>query len=137
MKSRLFPGMRCVLTAVCAITGAGVYAQDCARVADPSKRLACYDSATKQPTQSKSKAKSEESLIQAAVRAALKDPESAKFGTLTVVSPQLACQTINARNGFGGYGGNRQAFVRKVQGSWVAGSIEDLTHEECQRAIQQ
>jgi hypothetical protein len=43
----------------------------------------------------------------AAVLAALKDPESARFGPMTAGKPGTVCGTVNARNSFGGYTGNR------------------------------
>lgn len=42
-----------------------------------------------------------------AVLAALKDPESASFGRMSAGKPGTVCGTVNARNGFGGYSGNR------------------------------
>jgi hypothetical protein len=50
-----------------------------------------------------------------AVRARLKDPSSAQFGDITKYmdgdKPRAYCGTVNARTGFGGYGGF-QRFIR-------------------------
>ena len=43
----------------------------------------------------------------AAVLAALKDPDSARFGTLHSGKSDAVCGTVNARNSFGGYPGMR------------------------------
>lgn len=70
-------------------------------------------------------------LVQAAVRNALKDPGSAQFGDFRAVGSEHACQTVNARNGFGGYGGDKQAFVMKVKGDWYAMKLEPVSHGDC------
>lgn len=57
--------------------------------------------------------------ITAAVRKALKDPESARFGEITVGSNHHACVSVNAKNSFGGYEGERQAVAMKVNGRWT------------------
>lgn len=72
-----------------------------------------------------------QALVQAAIRARLKDPASAQFGAITVVAPNRACQTVNARNGFGGYTGDKQAFVMKLDGNWHALKIEEVSHSNC------
>lgn len=47
-----------------------------------------------------------------AVKARLNDPASARFGDVVYVKKQggvaVACGTVNAKNGFGGYGGMKQ-----------------------------
>lgn len=51
-------------------------------------------------------------LAERAVRAGLKDPESAKFGKLIAVKTEaggvLVCGDVNARNSFGAYGGSKK-----------------------------
>lgn len=77
----------------------------------------------------------EEGDIQDAVRASLKDPESARFGELTVVGKQ-ACQTVNAKNSMGGYTGNQQAYLMKDGNEWGVLEINSkLTHEACLQVI--
>ena len=75
--------------------------------------------------------------IQAAVRASLKDPESAQFGALTIAKDRYACLTVNARNSYGGYSGPREAALTKVaDGSWQVMKIYELVHPQCVDAIQ-
>lgn len=66
----------------------------------------------------------EEALMmeaQEAVRAELKDPESARFGetAATIVLPSIGAVcfgTVNAKNSFGGYAGEQKFFYRRGQG---------------------
>jgi hypothetical protein len=46
-----------------------------------------------------------EEIAMKAVVARLKDPESARFGRLTVNSSGVVCGSVNARNSMGGYTG--------------------------------
>lgn len=51
------------------------------------------------------------------VRALLKDPSSAKFGKTKAYGPKenfVACGTVNAKNSFGGYVGDRPFMVRNT-----------------------
>lgn len=67
----------------------------------------------------------EEALMveaQEAVRAELKDPESARFGetAATIVLPSIGAVcfgTVNAKNSFGGYVGEQKFFYRRGQGA--------------------
>ena len=73
-----------------------------------------------------------ESELKRAVIASLKDPDSAKFGKFTLVTPTRACMGVNARNSFGGYTGEQQAYLVKESGTWLVASIDkDLSHELC------
>ena len=65
------------------------------------------------------------------VKETLKDPDSAKFGEFTEINDRLACLTVNAKNGFGGYIGERQALLRRVDGEWSMASMVDTPHETC------
>lgn len=116
-------------------TSLEVWSQDCARIPDPATRLACYDKAPNRPN--RAQPGSDEEKIQEAVRARLKDPASAQFGTLTILNPTRACQTVNARNAYGGYVGDRQAFVVKLEGMWIAVGIEEVSHVRCLEVIKQ
>jgi hypothetical protein len=69
--------------------------------------------------------------VKSAVLKGLKDPESAKFGAFKLVSRDGACIVVNARNSFGGYGGDKQALVMNFQGEWALVLIESLTQEQC------
>lgn len=79
---------------------------------------------------------SEKGAVEDAVREALVDPDSAKFGEITIVdagSGKMACATVNARNRMGGYTGDTQMVVGfdAESGEWAA--IDDLerSHEAC------
>jgi hypothetical protein len=65
-----------------------------------------------------------------AVLKSLKDPASAKFGKFTQVK-EKACLTINARNSYGGYTGDQQAFLIILGKEWIVLRIENISHESC------
>lgn len=81
-------------------------------------------------------AASEEAQVQIAVRNGLKDPGSAQFGALTLLGDR-ACQTVNAKNSYGGYTGAQQAFVKKMDGKWLSIAIHDVSHSQCIEVIKQ
>ena len=64
---------------------------------------------------------SEESKMESAVRAQLKDPDSAKFGKLIVIDGKMACLPVNSRNSFGGYTGEKYFVMKQSNdgGGWV------------------
>ena len=70
---------------------------------------------------------------QQAVRDKLRDPDSAKFGQFSEANERLACLTVNSKNGVGGYTGEQQALLRKVDGKWTFYSVVDTSHESCIR----
>lgn len=72
-----------------------------------------------------------ESDAKKAVLAVLKDPDSAKFGKFTNIKDQAACLTVNARNSMGGYTGDQQALLVKLDGQWTAIDVKDVTHDRC------
>jgi hypothetical protein len=72
-----------------------------------------------------------ESEAKKAVLANLKDPDSAKFGKFTQVGENLACMTVNAKNSMGGYTGDKQAFLKKVDGKWAFYFTQDMSHDMC------
>lgn len=74
--------------------------------------------------------------IKIAIVASLKDPDSARFGVLTQVTPDKYCVTVNAKNSMGGYTGNQEAIVVKLNGAWQTVGIHQMTKEVCARAIQ-
>src|SRR4051812_36543000 len=51
----------------------------------------------------------------AAVRALLKDPESARFST-EILKPGTVCGLVNAKNSYGGYGGDVLYLYSTVSG---------------------
>ena len=61
--------------------------------------------------------KSNEQLIKEAVIARMIDPDSVKFGKITVLQNK-ACATYNAKNRFGGYIGDQQAYMEMDEGQW-------------------
>lgn len=65
------------------------------------------------------------------VKETLKDPDSAKFGEFTEINDRLACLTVNAKNGFGGYTGEQQALLRRVDGKWTQVTTVKTPHESC------
>lgn len=98
-----------------AVSPNSALAQDCASIKDSAKRLQCYDkSNTKTQAGGGTVARA-----QAAIRQKLKDPDSAKFGkTIVKTVPNAAgkpttvvCGTVNAKNAFGGYVGERPFMV--------------------------
>jgi hypothetical protein len=104
--------------------------QDCARIPDPSKRLQCFDAATK-PKPMRNPTAAEVTKIRQAVRQSLNDPDSAKFGTLSFASSEGACQTVNAKNRFGGYTGDQQAMVTRIKDQWFTLNISAISHLQC------
>lgn len=62
----------------------------------------------------------EQSAIEDAIRANLRDPDSAKFRNLVVSQKKAtACIEWNAKNAFGGYGDWDVARLKNIGGSWV------------------
>ena len=86
-------------------------------------------------------AKQDEDDSKKAVLAGLKDPDSAKFGKFSLAGKvqgnQAACLTVNAKNSFGGYTGDAQAIMTKMEGKWVVMQLgmkivgRELSHDEC------
>jgi hypothetical protein len=72
-----------------------------------------------------------ESEATKAVLESLKDPYSAKFGKFTEVGENRACMTVNAKNSLGGYTGDKQAFLKKIDGKWHFIGTEDVSHDMC------
>lgn len=80
-----------------------------------------------------------ERAVQAAVEEGLKDPESARFGEFSVSSKgSHACISLNAKNSYGGYVGERQYYVYKVPGSkeWKSLIDSDENHQSCAEMIE-
>ena len=73
----------------------------------------------------------EEDLVKASVRANMKDPDSAKFGKVSVID-MYACSTVNGKNAFGGYTGDQIAYSIKSESGWITFDINNnITHEAC------
>jgi hypothetical protein len=63
--------------------------------------------------------------IKGAVKAQLKDPESAHFSGLVISKGgSLACIEYNAKNGYGGYGDSSLAELQKVDSKWAVLTME-------------
>ena len=80
----------------------------------------------------------DESAAQKAVRANLNDPDSAKFGKFTSTkkaNSETACLTVNAKNSMGGYTGDQQAALIKVEGEWQVIAINEVDHAGCIKVI--
>lgn len=79
---------------------------------------------------------SDSSAARDAVKAGLKDPDSAEFGAIDVregPGGKWACVTVNARNSFGGYTGDQQVKLTYVEGKgwqWF-GDPAEISHESC------
>ncbi|MXP47419.1 hypothetical protein GRI43_08500 [Altererythrobacter luteolus] len=83
---------------------------------------------------------SEKAAVENAVRGFLIDPDSAKFGEITIVETsdgRKACVTTNAKNRMGGYTGDKQIslFYDEEAGVWKAVTSWDWSHEMCLQAI--
>ncbi len=72
-----------------------------------------------------------ESEAKKAVLENLKDPDSAKFGKFSQVGESLACLTVNAKNSMGGYTGDKQAFLKKIDGKWEFITTQEISHDMC------
>jgi hypothetical protein len=67
-----------------------------------------------------------------AVRAVLKDPDSAKFGEFYYnEKTQKGCLTVNAKNSMGGYTGDQQAYIEKTDKGWDSFEIGDVSAAMC------
>ena len=71
-------------------------------------------------------AEAEEAVIRT-----MKDPDSAIFGEMTYVDKDHACLTVNGKNTFGGYTGDQQAYLKRINGSWVSQFIHEGPKSIC------
>ena len=66
------------------------------------------------------------SQVENAVRARLKDPESARFGDFYLNwKTGKGCLVVNAKNSMGGYTGDQVAYIEKSEGQFEAVDIKD------------
>jgi len=72
-----------------------------------------------------------EDELKKAVLRSLKDPDSAKFGTIRDLHDKKACITVNARNAYGGYTGDQQAILIKTGNKWDVLGIHDISSNDC------
>ncbi len=69
-----------------------------------------------------------------AVREALKDPDSAKFGEFYYNSSTgKGCLTTNAKNSMGGYTGDSQSHLTKDSDGWHYEADSDQSPEDCRK----
>lgn len=67
---------------------------------------------------------------QEAIKAKLRDPDSAKFSAVHVSSKSgmdIVCGKVNSRNGFGGMGGSQQFISNGVTLAFLEEDVEDGT----------
>jgi len=77
-----------------------------------------------------------DSAVKKAVRESLVDPDSAKFGSVKYSkNGEAACVTVNAKNRMGGYTGDSQIIVEKIDGKWSAINDEDTSQDTCMQVI--
>lgn len=71
----------------------------------------------------------------AAVTKILRDPESAKFGKVGYREPGIVCGFVNAKNGFGGYTGEKSFIsLGTPELTWLEGQSKDfqrIWNERC------
>jgi len=71
-----------------------------------------------------------------AVRANLRDPESARFGNFYFnEKTKKGCLTVNAKNSMGGYTGDQQAHVQKTDEGWESIAITEVDLATCQQSF--
>lgn len=69
-----------------------------------------------------------------AVRAYLKDPDSAKFGAFDYdEKTKRGCLTVNSKNAMGGYTGDQQAYVTRTDSGWEIEGIGDVSPKSCRK----
>ena len=69
---------------------------------------------------------------EAAVRENLKDPESARFGEFYFnEKTQKGCLTVSAKNSFGGYAEEQEAFLIRSADGWTVDDIANVAHQGC------
>jgi hypothetical protein len=61
----------------------------------------------------------------------LEEPALAKIGEYTAVGKKFACITVNASNSFGGYIGDQEAVVTRIDDLWIYIGLKDISHESC------
>lgn len=74
----------------------------------------------------------EQSGAEKAARAAMKDPDSAKFGEFYFNSKTgKACLTTNGKNSMGGYTGNQEMRLFKDKDGWQVEDDKEELHATC------
>ena len=79
---------------------------------------------------------SDKGAVEEAVKDILNDPDSARFGEITIVDTadgRKACATINAKNRMGGYTGDKQMtlFYNDDLEKWSVVNDWEFSHETC------
>lgn len=91
--------------------------------------LLCAGCAPATPLPPVALAEDADAAVQSAIRARLRDPESAKFsrmraGTDAKDGATVVCGMVNSKNGFGGYAGPAPFQVRAKGGSYQIDAID-------------
>ena len=81
----------------------------------------------------------DEQVVKDAVARHLRDPESAKFGTMATLKPGITCGTVNATNAYGAYAGEALFMANFIPGTSHASgviiaetaSIAEILVEKC------
>jgi hypothetical protein len=68
---------------------------------------------------------------QQAVREIMKDPDSARFGEMTYKDNNNICLTVNGKNSMGGYTGDQEAYIERINGKLVAKFIIQVPKSLC------
>lgn len=77
---------------------------------------------------------SDQRAAERAVKDMLKNPDSAKFGDFYFNDKTKAgCLTVNAKNSMGGYTGDQQAFVIKVEKRFYVLDIDEFAATTCKK----
>lgn len=72
---------------------------------------------------------------EALVRENLKDPDSARFGTFYYnEKTKKACLTVNAKNSMGGYTGDKQVLLSRLDDRWGYVAEHEISLDDCRRA---
>jgi hypothetical protein len=74
------------------------------------------------------------SALDDAIRKSLKDPDSAKFGQ-HIVEKTHACVVVNAKNGYGGYTGDKTAWLSRASEDSTTWSVDSMDDTPCYQAL--
>lgn len=85
------------------------------------------------PLQLATPSNEQKAAILNAILSSLKDPDSAKFGRIGMLSnSKAACVEVNAKNAFGGYTGfQTAALVGDPEIGWASPKISKIDFEKC------
>ena len=94
----------------------------------------CATTAPREPVETVTLTPQQVVVVHEGVRRSLKDPESARFGSMVASRSANGtinvCGWVNARHGYGGYTGERAYSGAMAEGVFVAGWISASAHED-------